>query len=250
MNAADAMPEGGTITIETFESVPSPELLRSHPGLEDKNYCIIKVKDTGVGMAEEVIERIFEPFFTTKERGKGTGLGLPITLGIIRNHGGIVTVNSKPGAGAVFNVFLPASDEKEHPAETDDAAETRPNHETIMIVDDDSDYLDSSAETLELDGFKPITADSGPKAIEIYNKSFADISLILLDVRMPEAKDGKETYDALKRINPNAKILICTGYSMDAHTTELADKGARHFLQKPYGLDDLRKIIREIIDEE
>ncbi|MFA6451353.1 MAG: ATP-binding protein, partial [bacterium] len=250
MNAADSMPNGGALTIKTFETVPSAELQRSYPDLDNIKYCVIQIIDTGTGMPAEVLERIFEPFFTTKAKGKGTGLGLPVSLGIIRNHGGALCVDSKPNIGTVFEVFIPASNESEISFKIIHAADTALNSETILIVDDDRDYLDVTAESLGSDGFGALTAESGLQAVDLYKKHADEIAVVLLDVRMPKAEDGKETFDALMKINPRLKVIICTGFSRDSHTVELENKGARHFLQKPYDFKSLRRKIREVIDGE
>jgi len=247
MNAADAMPDGGTLSIESSLIVPDEGLLKKIQGLEPQRYSHIRIADTGAGMPQDILDRVFEPFFTTKEKGKGTGLGLPITLGIIRNHGGVIHITSAPGGGSSVDVFLPVAPAGTISTKSETAETPRTNNETILLVDDDPDYLEVVSETLQIEGFHLLSADSGKKAIETYEKHGREIDLVLLDVRMPDT-DGAEVFSALRLIDPAVKVIFCTGHSFDSHIARIGESDSAHFLQKPFGIDDLRRKIREIID--
>ncbi len=208
-------------------------------------YVLLSVSDTGIGMDEKTKERIFEPFFTTKEMGRGTGLGLASTYGIIKGHGGFIDVESQPGQGATFSIYLPASSKK--------ISKPRRGHEgivrgqgTVLLIDDEDMVLEIGRALLETMGYQVLTAKDGEEAIKLYENQGGGIDLVLLDVVMP-GLGGGEVFDRLKSMNPDMKCLLLSGYSIDGEATEIIQRGCDGFIQKPFKLRDLSKSIREIL---
>jgi len=209
-------------------------------------YIKISVTDTGVGMDSETQKRIFEPFFTTKGIGKGTGLGLASAYGIIRNHGGNVSVYSEKGHGSAFTIYLPASVAK--------AVETKPvenglltGDETILIVDDEPINIEAVKELLEMLGYNTMSAKSGMEAVELYRKHSQEIELIILDMIMPEM-NAKETLVKLMEIDNNVRVLLASGYSIDGEAKTILELGCKEFIQKPFRVDELSRKIRDVLD--
>ena len=246
INAWQAMPGGGDLYLET-ENVTLDQTDVKPFSIEPGRYVKISVTDTGVGMDKETREKIFEPFFTTKEMGRGTGLGLASAYGIIKNHGGFINVYSEKGHGATFTIYLPAS-EKEVIEEKKPAGETVSGTETVLFVDDEDMIIEVAEELFERLGYKVLTAGSGREAIETYEKNKERIDMVLLDMVMPDMSGG-ETYDKLKKINPDIKILLASGYSMNGQATEIMDRGCSGFIQKPFKMRELSQKLREILDE-
>jgi len=244
VNAADAMRGGGTVTIRTGNATHEEmkgKLYNPKPG----KYVLLSVSDTGVGMDVKTKERIFEPFFTTKEMGRGTGLGLASTYGIIKGHGGFIDVDSQPGKGATFFIYLPASAKKV--SKTHRGFEKIPRgQETVLLVDDEDMVLEIGRALLETMGYRVVTAKDGEEAIALYENEGPGIDLVLLDMVMP-GLGGGEVYDRLKTINPGMKCLLLSGYSIDGEASEIIQRGCDGFIQKPFKLRDLSKSIREIL---
>jgi CheY-like chemotaxis protein len=206
----------------------------------------ISVTDTGTGMDWKTKERIFEPFFTTKEMGRGTGLGLASAYGIIKNHGGGITVYSEKGHGTTFGIYFPAS-EKEVTAEKSSVRDVLRGHETILLVDDEDMIVDVGAEILQTLGYNVIVAKNGEAAIEIYRDKKDTIDLVILDMIMP-GMGGAETFDVLRTINPGIKLILSSGYSVNGRPAEMLKKGCRSFIQKPYSMSELSQTIRAALD--
>ncbi len=244
VNAADAMRGCGTVTIRTGNATHEEmkgKLYNPKPG----KYVLLAVSDTGVGMDDKTKERIFEPFFTTKEMGRGTGLGLASTYGIIKGHGGFIDVDSQPGKGATFCIYLPASAKKV--SKTQRGFEKIPRgQETVLLVDDEDMVLEIGRALLETMGYHVVTAKDGEEAIALYENEGAGIDLVLLDMVMP-GLGGGEVYDRLKTMNPGMKCLLLSGYSIDGEASEIIQRGCDGFIQKPFKLRDLSKSIREIL---
>ncbi|RKY83703.1 hypothetical protein DRQ09_09675, partial [candidate division KSB1 bacterium] len=246
INAKDAMPLGGTLTFRTENIYIDKEYSNKYPEFKTGNYVKISVSDTGIGMTEEVKKHIFEPFFTTKGLAKGTGLGLATVYGIIKNHNGYINVYSEAGKGTTFNIYLPAS--------TKIAVRKEKNEKifrgsgTILLIDDEEDVRNVAVKQLESLGYKVITASDGIKAIDIYARNRNNIDLILLDMIMP-GMSGIKTYLNLKKINPDVKVLIISGFSQNGRATELLEKGATGFIQKPFNLYRLSEIIYKTLKE-
>jgi two-component system cell cycle sensor histidine kinase/response regulator CckA len=244
INAADAMPGGGHLHITT-RNVTDNDMKGAPYKPKKGTYVLLTVADTGMGMDKEVQDRIFEPFFTTKEMGKGTGLGLASVYGIIKGHGGYINVESERGRGTTFKVFLPSSTkklEKQRSFSTDIVT----GKGGILIIDDDENILDLGTRMLEKLGYETFAAENGAQALEIYRENKNKIDLIILDLIMPGIQGG-EVYDNIKKINPDAKVLLSSGYSIDGEATKILKRGCNGFLQKPFDIKILSQKIGEIM---
>ena len=245
VNAWQAMPGGGTLYLQT-ENVVLDSSYTTAFSVTPGKYVKMSITDTGVGMDINVQKRIFEPFFTTKEKGRGTGLGLASAYGIIKNHGGIINVYSEKGKGATFTVYLPASDQK---ATHDSAPVPTSVHKgsgTILLVDDEKLILDVGVQLLETLGYQVLTASNGKLALEIYSQHQDRIVLIVLDMIMP-VMGGGETYDRLKTMDPGARVLLSSGYSMDGQAADILKRGCDGFIQKPFNMEQLSRKISDIL---
>jgi two-component system cell cycle sensor histidine kinase/response regulator CckA len=248
INARDAMPDGGTLTIET-QSVDIDERTRHLiPDATPGRYALLQVSDTGCGMTPEILDRIFDPFFTTKEVGKGTGLGLATVQGIVRSHGGFINAYSEPGRGTTFLVYLPAVGVDEQPVPvTADVGGEAPPGETILLVDDESFILQVTSAALEANGYRVITAADGAAAVEEFSKNRNEISAVLLDMMMP-GMDGLATLDALRQIDQNVKVIACSGLRTSQREAEVKDRGAKTFLPKPYSEEQLLHALSKVLN--
>ncbi len=246
-NASDAMPQGGTLTIETL---PYEREINNVEGVRRKDvFCNIRFKDTGEGIPDDVLSKIFDPFFTTKERGKGTGLGLSVTLGIVQNHGGWIDVSSAIGNGTQIDIYLPCVDEQISVDDKDeDADEVVGGNETIMIVDDELPVLDIAERILKKVGYKVISASNGKVAIDKYKKSRKKVSLVILDMIMPDT-DPHELKNELKQIDSNVRIVLSSGHVADGRISEMFSEGIVSYVQKPYTIKELCKAVRRALDE-
>ncbi|HXX63843.1 MAG TPA: response regulator, partial [Bacteroidota bacterium] len=248
VNARDAMPGGGTLTIST-RSLREPDgFLRSlEPGQEEPYVCI-DIRDTGIGIDKAIRGKIFDPFFTTKEKGKGTGLGLATVYGIVRNHGGFINVESEVGVGTTFTVYIPAV---EKPAARPVQAEARMTRgkETILIVDDEETIRSLVRDILEEIGYHVLGAGNGEEAIEIYRHHSSPIDLVILDMTMP-GMGGRETFEKLKEVDPGVRAILSTGYSQDERAREVLALGVKGFVQKPYRINELAAAVRRVLDSQ
>ena len=245
INAWQAMPRGGDLYLRT-ENINLDLAYRKPFYVKPGKYVKISIRDTGVGMNKETQRRLFEPFFTTKELGRGSGLGLASVYGIVKNHGGHVTVYSELGQGAAFNLYLPAS-EKEVVREKAAVGGPLWGKETVLLVDDEETILKVVEKALKITGYNPLTAKGGEEAIEIYRKSQKQISLVVLDMIMLGMPGGR-VYDQLKSLNPDVKVILSSGYSLDGEASKIMARGCNAFIQKPFGILDLSKKIREVLD--
>ena len=244
LNAWHAMPDGGDLFIQTENVVLSTEYCQPYE-LPGGPYVKVSVTDTGIGMNQKTMNRIFEPFFTTKEVGKGTGLGLASAYGIIKNHNGIIRVYSEMGHGTTFTIYLPVSEAEEVISEeikTDMVKGT----ETVLLVDDEEGPIMVEELMLKELGYRVMPARSGREAIELYRKHKNIFDLVALDMIMPEMS-GKETYERLKEIDPDVKVLLVSGYSLNKQVEELMDLGCNGFIQKPFDILQLSQKIREVL---
>ncbi|PLZ22553.1 hybrid sensor histidine kinase/response regulator [Fischerella thermalis WC542] len=241
VNARDAMPNGGTLTICAENFLVDENYARMHLDAQVGTYVAITVADTGEGIAPEIIDRIFEPFYTTKEFGKGTGLGLSTVLGIVKSHGGFVSVYSEVGKGSQFKVFLPAQQTPESLEEPEKELPTG-NGELILVVDDEDSIRDITKTSLETHNYKAITASDGIEAIALYAEHRDEISVVLTDMLMP-SMDGLTTIRTLKKINPNVKIIAVSGLASTEKVNAAADIGVKAFLSKPYTAKQLLQTI-------
>ena len=245
VNAWQAMPGGGDLYVQT-ENVTLDERYVRPSGLTPGKYVKISVTDTGAGMEEEIRQRIFDPFFTTKEMGRGTGLGLASAYGIIKNHGGIINVYSEKGEGTTFNIYLPASTSEARGQRLEISEDIRHGDETILLVDDEEMVIDVGEQMLKALGYKIMIAGSGKEAIDVYRENQDKIHMVILDMIMPDIGGG-DTFDSLKEINPDAKVLLSSGYSINGQAQEILDRGCNGFVQKPFSIADISKKIRETL---
>jgi two-component system cell cycle sensor histidine kinase/response regulator CckA len=246
VNAQQAMPSGGDLTLKTRNVTLDEAYVRNYK-VKPGNYVMLTVTDTGVGIDDRAKERIFEPFFTTREMGRGRGLGLASAYGIIRGHQGIINIYSEEGQGTTFNLFLPAT-EKAAVKETVPPKGLLEGTETILFVDDEDVIIDVNREILESLGYKVVAAKSGQEALEVYRKLQAKISLIILDMIMP-GMDGEATYDSLKKVNPELRVILSSGYSKNEQAKAILEKGCQAFIQKPFSISDLSMTIRQVLDK-
>jgi two-component system cell cycle sensor histidine kinase/response regulator CckA len=245
VNSSQAMFRGGSLYLKT-ENVHLTRPLVSHHNVPPGRYVKITVKDTGCGMEESIRRRVFEPFFSTKQRGEGTGLGLASTYGIIRNHGGFITVDSIKDLGTTFTLFLPASQKKaveNHPA----PQQVFSGSGTVLLVDDEDMMLVVGRKMLEKLGYRVLTADTGQRAIDLFNRHRGQIKLVILDMIMPELS-GSDTFDRLKEIDPSITVLLSSGYSIDGQARQILDRGCNGFIQKPFDLQAFSEKIRHMLD--
>jgi two-component system, cell cycle sensor histidine kinase and response regulator CckA len=244
INAGHAMPDGGHLILRADNVDLTSEQTETH-GAAPGRFVKLVVADTGVGMDEATRARIFEPFFTTKSVGKGTGLGLASVYGIIKGHGGIITVESELGKGTAFSLFLPTTQIAVKKA----AFQTQPIHQgegTILVVDDESILLKSVAQMLASLGYDVLTAATGRDAIEIVREKKNKLSLVILDLTMPEMS-GAKTYEAIRAIAPQLKVLLSSGYSIEGQAQELLARGCCGFLKKPYDLGIISAKLKEVL---
>jgi len=246
VNAADAMPRGGELFVKTM-NMTDKEMTGKPYKVKPGSYVLLTVRDTGVGMDKKTTERIFEPFFTTKGLAKGTGLGLASVYGMVKAHGGYIDVESKKGMGTTFSIYLPASG-KGVPEKKLTPEKIEKGKETLLLVDDEAMILEVGQEMLDTLGYTVIQAGGGKEAVEIYKESKDKISLVVLDMIMPEMSGG-ETYNQLKEIYPNVKVLLSSGYSIYGQASEILERGCDGFIQKPFDMKQLSQKIREILDK-
>ncbi len=248
VNARDAMPEGGKLTIETANVELDEEYAKRHIAVQPGRYVMLSMSDTGVGMTPEVRERIFEPFFTTKEKGKGTGLGLSTVYGIVKQSGGNVWVYSEPGQGTTFKIYLPQVDEPLEELREEVVKEVSRGHETILLVEDEDVVRKLAVRVLKRQGYKVLEAPDGGKAFMLCEAYKEPIHLILTDVVMP-GMSGRKLVDRLKVIHPEIKVLYMSGYTDNAILHHGILEPGTNFIQKPFTIDGLARKVREALDK-
>ena len=238
-NAVEALGGTGTITITTRNVPPDGARPPALTDLPDGGYVSFSVADSGPGMTEDTRARIFEPFFTTKTGGRG--MGLAATYGIVAHHGGQIDVQSSPGGGTVFTVYLPASARAVPPVMSPAPGAGRPV--SVLFVDDEVAILSATRRLLEASGYQVLTAENGHDAIQIARNAHTPIDVILLDLRMP-GLSGVDAFEPLAAAQPGARIVLCSGYELDGAARDLLDRGAAEFVRKPFRLEDLTSAIR------
>jgi two-component system, cell cycle sensor histidine kinase and response regulator CckA len=241
VNARDAMPDGGKLTIEAENLFIDGNYAKMNIEAQIGNYISITISDTGTGIRPDIIDRIFEPFFTTKELGKGTGLGLSTVLGIVKSHGGFLNVYSEPSKGSKFQVYLPAHQIPET-VEDDDENIPEGNGELILVVDDEASIRDVTKASLETFNYKTITASDGIEAIALYAERRDEISVVVTDMVMP-SMDGLTTIRTLQKINPTVKIIAVSGLASSEKICAVTEIGVKAFLAKPYTAKQLLETI-------
>jgi two-component system cell cycle sensor histidine kinase/response regulator CckA len=246
LNARDAMPEGGTLTVETADS----EISRQ-PGTEADSpaggFVRVSVTDSGVGMTEEVRAKIFEPFFTTKDVGQGTGLGLAVVYGVAQAHGGWVECTSSPGLGSRFDVYLPrgiASDEQVVETSAPTKAPVRGRGETVLLADDEPLVRDLARNALERHGYRVFVAADGAEAVELFQRENGSVALVILDASMPQMS-GQQACAAIRKGRPQTKVLFASGHPMNEIPPNDPTTG---FLHKPYTPSTLAAAVRGMLD--
>lgn len=248
VNARDAMPNGGTLSMSLSNISIDQAYARMNPGSKPGPYLAVTVEDSGVGIAPEILPKIFDPFFTTKELGKGTGLGLPTVQSIVKNHQGFLNVYSEPGKGAAFKVFLPASVKAvpiENEAQRNDAL-PRGRGELILIVDDEENICSITASTLESFGYRTLCAPNGAQAVALYAKHREKIAAVFTDMTMP-VMDGPAEITALRAINPNVVVIAASGLGLNNDVAKAGGVNVRHFVAKPYTAEQLLKTLDEVL---
>lgn len=255
VNARDAMPQGGELTIEaenqTLNEMYAGMLKGSSPG----NFVVITITDTGKGIPPEIIDRIFDPFFTTKEPGEGTGLGLATVQGIVGSHNGFITVESKPGPGTKFKIYLPAHEATNRKQVEEERAEISPGAgELILVIDDEATVREIARTTLESFGYRVMTADNGATALGAFAKHRDEISLVITDMMMP-VMDGALTIRALQKLNPQVPVIASSGLGESIEKgnkgarDDLGQLGVRTFLVKPYGAVTLLETVAQALSQ-
>jgi two-component system cell cycle sensor histidine kinase/response regulator CckA len=245
VNAWQAMSNGGDLYLQTENVILDRSYVKPYK-VEPGRYAKISVSDTGVGIDKETQERIFEPFFTTKEMGRGTGLGLASVYGIIKSHGGYINVYSEKERGTVFTIYLPASAKEVLIDEEGSPAMLIKGTGTILLIDDEKMILDVGLELLEELGYTVLSAMSGQEAIDVFQKDQDNIDLVIMDMIMP-GMGGGETFDRLKEINPEVKVLLSSGYSINGQATKIIRRGCDGFIQKPFNMNQLAEKIQKIL---
>jgi two-component system, cell cycle sensor histidine kinase and response regulator CckA len=246
MNAWQAMPGGGDLTIETGNAEVGEDHSLPYQ-VSPGRYVRVAVSDTGMGMDEQTQQRVFDPFFTTKAMGRGTGLGLATVYGIVKGHGGFIQVESTPGQGTTFTFFLPAtSRQQQADREIPAVRGAIGGKKTILVVDDEPANMEVTKEILEILGYNVRTACNGSEAVAIYQERREEIELIILDMIMPEMGGG-ETFDRLKQIDPDVRVLLSSGYSLEGQAKDILNRGCLGFIQKPYKIEELDKKIQDIL---
>ena len=248
-NAADAMPDGGRLTIETANTLIDNAYCKNHLGAAPGEYVMLMVSDTGCGMDPNTVTHIFDPFFTTKGVGKGTGLGLASVYGIVKSHGGYITCYTEPGKGTAFKIYFPAISQ---PAEILKPVSPEPalpaGSETILVVDDEVAIREAAAEMLSYFGYSVISAENGEDALHIYRERSGDIDLVVMDLSMP-GMGGYQCLNEILAVNPRARIIISSGYATQGNAREAMQYGAAGFIGKPYQLSDLIMRVRAVLDK-
>ncbi len=250
LNAHDAMPSGGRLAIETGVAELDEAYCSTHPDAEPGRYLALTVSDTGTGMDEETASRVFEPFFTTKSVGEGTGLGLSMVYGTVRQSGGSISVSSEPGRGTSFTIYVPVVGEEAAP--DDEAATQAPapagGHETIMIVEDDEPLRELACRILEQSGYTTRAFANGAQALAALEKDQGPLDLLLTDVVLPGELQGNRLAERVVALRPGLPVLYMSGYARDTIVHEgRVDEGV-NFLEKPFSSQGLATGVREALD--
>ncbi len=245
VNAWQAMPAGGDLYLDVQNIIIDEEYVKTYR-INPGRYVKISITDTGSGMDDATRQRVFDPFFTTKEMGRGTGLGLASAYGIIKNHGGFINVYSETGKGTTFNIYLPSTEKKEINEEIQPTEKVIKGSGTILFVDDEEMIISLGKEILEKLGYKVLLANGGREALEVYENNRGKIDLVILDMIMPDLS-GNDVFEKMREIDPDARVLLSSGYSINGQAAEIIKKGCCGFIQKPFNLIQLSNIIDKIM---
>jgi len=250
VNARDAMPQGGTLAINAANVLLKETDCVGLPDAKPGPYVRLTVLDTGTGIPPEIQDKIFDPFFTTKEYGKGTGLGLSTVLGIVKGHGGFITLTSQPGKGTQFQVFLPAEESVPPQAAEEQTSKPAAGHgELILVIDDEATIRNVTKQNLEANGYRVLTAQDGSEGVALYAQHREEVQLVLTDIMMPRI-DGLALAKAVRAINPQARIIAGSGLATNAETADKAGAAFQAFLLKPYTAANLVKTVSEVLQLE
>jgi PAS domain S-box-containing protein len=246
VNARDAMPDGGTLTLAAHNATVSPDDARKNIEAEPGDYVCIEVSDTGTGIPDDVVDKIFEPFFSTKPEGEGTGLGLSTAYSIVKSHDGFIDVESDKGEGTTFRIYLPMAEKDAERRATGDAAELREGSgELVLVVDDEEFILDTAKETLEGVGYRTLTAGGAEDALEIMQEHGSEVDAVITDLRMPHV-NGFDLIRALRTDHPDLPIVAASGLA-DGRTDEAVEAGAQTFLAKPFTAEKLQAALQDVL---
>jgi two-component system, cell cycle sensor histidine kinase and response regulator CckA len=252
VNARDAMPDGGTVTIRTTNERVDAPLALSASILPPGDYVRIMVEDTGIGIAKEHLSKIFDPFFTTKPVGQGTGLGLATVYGIVKQTGGFISVDSEPGKGTAFHIYLPRHQAQRDTVEKAEPEQTPPRditgHDTILLVEDEEAVRSFAARALRMRGYQVLEAGGGEEALDMVRKAVTPIHLLITDVVMPNM-DGPTLVRTVRRIRPDLAVIFMSGYAEDAFRRNDEKAEDLYFLPKPFGLKQLAAKVKEVLSQ-
>ena len=251
INSRDAMPDGGKLVIDCRNTILDENYCKRHLGTVPGEYVMLSISDNGHGMDKQIMEHVYEPFFTTKRKGEGTGLGLAMVYGIIKNHGGHITCTSEPGKGTTFRVYFPVIEEPDidQLQRRTDWEQIPHGNETILLVDDEDYLRDLGERLLAKFGYTVLSAPDGETAVQIYREHGRKISLVILDLIMPGI-GGKSCLELILRENPFAKVLIASGFSVDGFTKRDLESKTKGFIAKPFELRQMLNLVRKTLDEE
>ncbi|MEI6135619.1 MAG: ATP-binding protein, partial [Desulfomonile sp.] len=248
INARDAMPDGGKLTMKTQNITLDEEYCSIDPVAKPGRYVLIEVSDTGTGMDKETVSHIFEPFFTTKEAGKGTGLGLAVVYGIVEQHGARIICDSAPSVGTTFRLYFPAIEEVHEEEYFENKKPPRGQGETLLLVDDEPNLVVIVSRQLVGANYRVIKASNGNEALSLYEEHREEIRLVILDLLMP-GMSGKQCLEAFRKMDPNVRVLIASGALNSEIEADLKEIGAKGLIVKPFDTSQLLEKIRKIIDE-
>jgi len=248
VNARDAMPKGGQLTISMKPIQADAQRLIGKPEVEPGRFVCLTVADTGVGMDDATLKRIFEPFFTTKEPGKGTGLGLATVYGIAAQHKGWVEVESELGKGTTFRVFFPATSTAAPESAKASEAKTVGGNETILLVEDEAGLRRVARQVLQKLGYRVLEAANGPEALRLWQEHADHIDLLFSDMVMPEGLMGSDLVEKFREKKPSLKVILSSGYNAELAGQSRSIIGGIAYLQKPYQIEVMSKMIRECLD--
>jgi PAS domain S-box-containing protein len=247
VNARDAMPRGGKLTIETGHANLDEAYVKSHLTAKTGRYVMLAVSDTGTGMDAETQQHIFEPFFTTKEVGKGTGLGLATVYGIVKQSSGDIWVYSEPGKGTTFKIYLPIAEDAASPEAEPHTTDIPQGQGTILLVEDEELVRNLAGEILRMKGYQVLTAANGVEALRVCNEYAGRIDLMVTDVVMPQM-GGRELAERIRSVRPETKVLYMSGYTDDAIVRHGILDDHVSFIQKPFSPDLFALKVREVLE--
>ena len=247
VNARDAMAQGGKLVIETRNIVLDADHADFHPELKPGEYVQLSISDTGSGMAPDIRDRVFEPFFTTKEKGRGTGLGLAMVYGFVKQTGGHITIYSEPGHGTTFNLYFPRVDGVTVQVSATRKGVTDPDaRETILVVEDDHRVRQLTITRLKLIGYQVLEASDGPKALDMLTSDHT-VDLVFTDLVMPGGMSGRQVAARARQLRPGIKVLLTSGYAEELVHGDDLEREQLKVLRKPYHQADLVTALREIL---